>query len=269
MIIARLISKKSNYFDKLHPASVKIGKHIDSFGLLKLFSLWTLVVAGIVVGMDSQERFIYWSYQGWGIGLLKVVFISILYVYILKPNGLWSIGSRILNMNEILLSTLMSYLFLIFGNIGIGVFLPNLINLIPYSIAFLSGLLVFQFPLILDEEKGEWNHFEWNDKVKFFSISLGLMILSVIIGIFLDDPIMSTAGAVSVPFSLIALIWPSHVRHLQRARFYPLFTFAMFLCVRVPWFFVPLFILFFVVRTINYFRYGIVFPSFDVDRPEE
>ena len=96
-----------------------------------------------------------------------------------------------------------------------------------------------------------------------------MMLIALLLGIKLKDPIVSTAGAVAIPFSAIALLWPNHVRHLQRARFYPLFIFAMFLCVRAPWFILPLSILFFVVRIINYFRYGIVHPSFGVDFLED
>ena len=147
--------------------------------------------------------------------------------------------------------------------------IPNFFGIFPYFTAFLSCLLIFQFPLILDEDKGVWNYFDWNNKVQYFSLSLILMIASVLLGVFLDDPIMSTAGAVSVAFPLVGLIWPNHVRHLQRARFFPLFTFAMFLCVRAPWFLIPLGILFFLIRTINYFRFGIVYPSFGVDFLEE
>jgi hypothetical protein len=91
------------------------------------------------------------------------------------------------------------------------------------------------------------------------------MVFAMLLGIILEDPIASTAAAVALPFSAIALIWPNHVRHLQRVRFYPLFIFAMFLCVRAPWFLIPLGVLFFLLRTINYFRYGIVHPSFGVD----
>ena len=70
---------------------------------------------------------------------------------------------------------------------------------------------------------------------------------------------------VTLPFPLITLIWPNRIRHLQRGRFYPLFIFAMFLCVRAPWFFIPIALLFYMLRVVNYFRYGIVYPSFGVD----
>ena len=81
MIIARLFPKKSNYFNRLNSLFVDLGKKMDSMGLLRLFSLWTLVVAGIVVGIDINERFVYWSWQGWAIGLMKIIIISILYLF--------------------------------------------------------------------------------------------------------------------------------------------------------------------------------------------
>ena len=129
--------------------------------------------------------------------------------------------------------------------------------------------MVFQFILKLEEDKGTWNNFNWENKFRYLSMSVGFMILAMLLGIFLEDPVVSTAAAVSIPFPLIALIWPNHVRHLQRARFYPLFTFAMFLSVRAAWFLVPLVVLFFTLRMVNYFRYGIVHPSFGVDFLEE
>ena len=143
------------------------------------------------------------------------------------------------------------------------------LSVIPYVFSLLSCLMVFQFILKLEEDKGTWNNFNWENKFGYLSISVGFMILAMLLGIFLEDPVVSTAAAVSIPFPLIALIWPNHVRHLQRARFYPLFTFAMFLSVRAAWFLVPLVVLFFTLRMVNYFRYGIVHPSFGVDFLEE
>ena len=139
----------------------------------------------------------------------------------------------------------------------------------PYLTAFLSGLLVFQFILEFDQTKGVWFNFHWDNKELYLSLSVLSMSIAILIGILFDDPVVSTAGMVALPFAAIALIWPSHVRHLQRARFYPIFIFAMFLCVRAPWFLIPLAVLFFVLRTVNYFRYGIVHPSFGVDFLEE
>jgi len=269
MIIARIFPKKSNYFQKLQPIFVDIGKTMDSKGWIRLFSLWSLIVAGIVAGLGTEDRYVYWNWIGWELGLLKLIFASIIYFYLLKPNNLWSVGSKYLELKEIITHGIIAYILLAYGNMRLDYFFPNLIALLPYLTAFLSCLLVFQFPLIFNEDKGTWNHFEWKNKNQYFFISLILMLMSVALGIYLDDPIISTAGSVSVPFPLITLIWPNHVRHLQRARFFPLFTFAMFLCVRTPWFLFPLCSLFFIIRTVNYFRFGIVYPSFGVDFLED
>ena len=85
----------------------------------------------------------------------------------------------------------------------------------------------------------------------------------------MDDPIISTVSMVSFPFPLTSINMASIYGHLQEARFYPLFTCAMFLSVRAPWFLIPLIILFYSLRLINYFRFGIVYPSFGVDFDEE
>ena len=269
MIIARLFPKNSNYFDKYHSLFVDLGKTTDSMGLLRLFSFWTLIVAGIVVSMDFNDRYVYWNMNGWELGFVKIFFASIVYFYILIPNALWIVGSKYLGPKEIISHSFIAYILLAYGNIRLENFFPNLIALLPYLTAFLACLLVFQFPLILDKNKGTWDHYDWQNKNQYFFISFLLMLISVTLGIYLDDPIMSTAGAVSIPFPLITLIWPNHVRHLQRARFFPLFTFAMFLCVRAPWFLFPLCSLFFIIRTVNYFRFGIIYPSFGVDFIED
>ena len=113
------------------------------------------------------------------------------------------------------------------------------------------------------------NFEKWDDKELYFSLAFVSLLIALIIGFKYDDPFISTASAVAIPFSIFALIWPNHIRHLHRLRFYPIFIFAMFLCVRVPWFIIPLIILFIAIRIINYFRYGIVYPSFGVDFDED
>ena len=107
-------------------------------------------------------------------------------------------------------------------------FLHVLLSLISYVFSFLSCLIVFQFILELEEDKGTWNNFDWEYKFGYLSISVVSMSLALL-----------------------------------------LFTFAMFLSVRAAWFLVPLAVLFFTLRMVNYFRYGIVHPSFGVDFLEE
>ena len=279
MLIEKIIPVGSNLYSVWKGHSSKIGKKIDSQGWVQLFSIWTLTVGGIVLSMDLSDRYIYWEWSDWIEGFIKLLLVSIVFIIILKPNGMWTAGTKRLNIKEFLIHSAIGSILLVFGLFDLEMISGSsehkiklfhvLISLVPYIFSFLSCLIVFQFKIELEEDKGTWNNFNWEHKFEYLSISVGFMALAMLLGIFLEDPVASTAAAVSIPFPLIALIWPNHVRHLQRARFYPLFTFAMFLSVRAAWFLVPLAVLFFTLRMVNYFRYGIVHPSFGVDFLEE
>ena len=279
MLIEKIIPVGSDLYSAWSGYFSELGKKIDSQGWVQLFSIWTLTVGGIVLSMDLTDRYIYWEWSGWIEGFIKLLIVSILFIFILKPNGMWTAGTKRLNIKEFLIHSAIGSILLIFGLFDLEMivgpyeskieFLHVLLSLISYVFSFLSCLIVFQFILELEEDKGTWNNFNWEHKFEYLSISVVFMVLAMLLGIFLEDPVASTAAAVSIPFPLIALIWPNHVRHLQRARFYPLFTFAMFLSVRAAWFLVPLAVLFFTLRMVNYFRYGIVHPSFGVDFLEE
>jgi hypothetical protein len=265
MIIEKLFSKKSNLYNNLKPFFKITGERVDQLGLIHLFSIWTLVVAGIVVKMHSNDRFIYWDWSDSFSGLIKLIFATFIFIKYLFPKKVWLAGIKILSNNEILKHSIVALFLIIFGFLDTQINISSLILIIPYLLVFVSCLMIFQFKLILDEKNGTWDIVQWKNKNLILAISFSLMLFSVILGIFFDDPIVSTAGMVSSPYAIIALLWPNHVRHMQRARFYPLFTFAMFLCVRAPWFILPTFTLFFSLRVINYFRYGIAYPSFAVD----
>lgn len=279
MLIEKIIPVGSDLYSVWSGYFSELGKKIDSQGWVQLFSIWTLTVGGIVLSMDLSDRYIYWEWSGWIEGFIKLLIVSIIFIFILKPNEMWTAGTKRLNIKEFLIHSGIGSILIVFGLFDLGMivgpyeskieFLHVLLSLISYVFSFLSCLMVFQFILELEEDKGTWNNFNWEHKFEYLSISVGFMALAMLLGIFLEDPVASTAAAVSIPFPLIALIWPNHVRHLQRARFYPLFTFAMFLSVRAAWFLVPLAVLFFTLRMVNYFRYGIVHPSFGVDFLEE
>lgn len=279
MLIEKIIPVGSDLYSVWSGYFSELGKKIDSQGWVQLFSIWTLTVGGIVLSMDLSDRYIYWEWSGWIEGFIKLLIVSIIFIFILKPNEMWTAGTKRLNIKEFLIHSGIGSILIVFGLFDLGMivgpyeskieFLHVLLSLISYVFSFLSCLIVFQFILELEEDKGTWNNFNWEHKFEYLSISVGFMALAMLLGIFLEDPVASTAAAVSIPFPLIALIWPNHVRHLQRARFYPLFTFAMFLSVRAAWFLVPLAVLFFTLRMVNYFRYGIVHPSFGVDFLEE
>ena len=278
MIVARLFPPDSDKFKRLQGYFSSLASIIQSQDWIQLFSIWTLTVSGIVVSMDKLNRYVYWDWSGWLFGLIKLVLVSTIFFTILHPNHLWLAGKKSLDLKEISIHTGIAFCLLLFGSIDISFLsqqevllniFTSLISIVPYLFAFVSCLLIFQFTIVLDEENRVWNNFEWHKKFEYMSMSIFFMFVSIIFGVWLDDPIISTAGAVSAPFAIITLIWPNHVRHLQRARFYPLFVFAMFLCARAPWFLIPLLLLFFILRTIYYFKYGIVYPSFGVDFLEE
>tara|TARA_B110000438_G_scaffold28507_2_gene27549 strand:- start:3197 stop:4009 length:813 start_codon:yes stop_codon:yes gene_type:complete len=269
MFVERLFPQDSSYYKTMQNHFLKLGEKLDRAGVIHLFTIWTLTVSGIVMTMGQNDRFVYWEWSGWQIGFVKLFMVSIIFILFFKPNKIWIAGTRYLKRTELGIHTFISIFLLLVGWVGSGSSLFSLVYLIPYITAFLSILLIFQFSLELDKIKREWFNNSWVGKELIFSISSILMFISIALGVYFDDPIISTAGMVSIPFPLIALIWPGHVRHLQRARFYPIFIFAMFLCVRAPWFLIPLILLFFVIRVVNYFRYGIVYPSFGVDLLEE
>jgi len=279
MLIEKIIPVGSDLYSVWSGYFSELGKKIDSQGWVQLFSIWTLTVGGIVLSMDLTDRYIYWEWSGWIEGFIKLLIVSIVFIFILKPNEMWTAGTKRLNIKEFLIHSVIGSILVVFGLFDLEMiigpyeskieFLHVLLSLISYVFSFLSCLIVFQFIVELEKDKGTWNNFNWEHKFEYLSISVVFMVLAMLLGIFLDDPVASTAAAVSIPFPLIALIWPNHVRHLQRARFYPLFTFAMFLSVRAAWFLVPLAVLFFTLRMVNYFRYGIVHPSFGVDFLEE
>ena len=282
MILEKIVPVDSQPYLRYKQIFSIMGEKSDSQGWVQLFTIWTLTVAGIVLSMDMQDRYVYWEWNGWMVGLVKLMIVSVVFIAILNPKKIWTVGTKRLKLNEVLIHCVVGTILLLFGWMDLDMIEANskgefesfiivvyliysALSIVPYVFSFLSCVLVFQYILKLEEDTGTWTNSNWENKFIYLSISVVSMLFAMLLGIVLEDPVASTAAAVAIPFSAIALIWPNHVRHLQRARFYPLFIFAMFLCVRAPWFLIPLGVLFFLLRTINYFRYGIVHPSFGVD----
>ena len=282
MILEKIVPVDSQPYLRYKQIFSIMGEKSDSQGWVQLFTIWTLTVAGIVLSMDMQDRYVYWEWDGWMVGLVKLMIVSVVFIAFLNPKKIWTVGTKRLKLNEVLIHCVVGTILLLFGWMDLDMIEANskgefeffiivvyliysALSIVPYVFSFLSCVLVFQYILELEEDTGTWTNSNWENKFRYLSISVVSMVFAMLLGIVLEDPVASTAAAVAIPFSAIALIWPNHVRHLQRARFYPLFIFAMFLCVRAPWFLIPLGVLFFLLRTINYFRFGIVHPSFGVD----
>ena len=92
-------------------------------------------------------------------------------------------------------------------------------------------------------------------------------LLCALIGYLNDDPMISTIAAVYSPFPIVALVFPTAIRHFQRARMYSVFIPTMFISVRFPWLLFMVLPLFWILRYYHYFKNGQVKPSFKVDLP--
>ena len=90
-----------------------------------------------------------------------------------------------------------------------------------------------------------------------------------ILGYINDDPMISTAAAVFLPFPLVALFFPIAIRHLQRCRIYVVFIPTMFLSMRYPWLLGLLCPLFILSRHYYYFTTGKPHPTFKVNHSDE
>tara|TARA_Y100000590_G_scaffold452457_1_gene595655 strand:- start:2091 stop:2921 length:831 start_codon:yes stop_codon:yes gene_type:complete len=269
MLVEKVFPRDSLRYAVFQKDIKTAGDFIEKFSIIRLFVIWSMTVCGSVLSAGLEYRFVYWDWADSISGLVRIAISSILFFYILRPNGLWTGGSKRLTSSELVSHTLIASALIIIGAIGTGVDYGRFVlHLVAYSVGFLGALLIFQFPLKLDISKGEWVVETWQNKFNYLGLSSLLFIIAIFSGFYLDDPILSTVAMVNLPFSIVALIFPDHVRHLQRARFYPLFIFSLFLCVRAPWFLIPLVVLFYSLRTVNYFRYGITYPSFGVDFDE-
>ncbi|MDP6230418.1 MAG: hypothetical protein QF765_06965 [Candidatus Marinimicrobia bacterium] len=261
MIIARIFPSESSSYKSL---SVFFRK-LDGFMKLKplsWFAVWILMTSGTSAQQSNLDRYIYWDMSLAGVGLITLLIITIVMTFIIRKEK-FSFISNDLNTNFILNHTIVGLVLFMTGwgwlNWLNGDLLISLKSFFPYLLTYLSLLFIYQIDLDSIPEKG------YTPGKGLIVLSLLLVLVSVFIGIAFDDPVVSTAAAVIAPFYLIAIVFPEHKRHIERARIYPVFIAAMFVSVRLPWLLIPLGVLFFGLRTYHYFRYNIVFPTFAVD----
>ena len=100
MLIEKIIPVGSDLYSVWSGYFSELGKKIDSQGWVQLFSVWTLTVGGIVLSMDLSDRYIYWEWSGWIEGFIKLFTVSIVFIFILKPNGMWTAGTKRLNIKR-------------------------------------------------------------------------------------------------------------------------------------------------------------------------
>lgn len=151
-------------------------------------------------------------------------------------------------------------LFMAGWHIGGGSLVSGIFSGVPYVLGFVAVAL-FR-PFVVKAETV--NSREFIEGLLGVSImSLMLLIVATTIGYMVGDPVISTAGAITVPFFLVATLFP-RAEHIIRAFRYPILILAIFIGVRFPWLLVALFINFTFIRWYNYFRFGVVSPTLKV-----
>ncbi|MBC8345971.1 MAG: hypothetical protein ISR82_00715 [Candidatus Marinimicrobia bacterium] len=246
-----------------------LAKKLDGFFTLKperWFGIWAMVLAGANVAQHIQDRWFYWDWSTFSFLFMAILIFSIgwdrfIQKFPIFPKKIDSIKSGIFTL-------VIGFTLFLLGTIpqrfNVDVFSFGL----PYFLFFLVGHMTYSIPILV-KENGKKQSPNKGEMAPILAIIIGLTSLSVLAGVIHDDPMISTIAAVYSPFPIVALLFPSAVRHLQRCRMYVVFTPAMFLGVRFPWFLILILLLFWILRHYHYFRHGEVKPSFKVDLPTD
>ncbi len=223
---------------------------------------WIMVLAGANVVFEAGDRYFFWKMSTFSWGLFALMFIG----------GLWNSILARFPMFPSVVNSIKSGMFYFFvgfilfsmGTVLIDFSSESLYKSIPYMFLTMGIWVVYSIP-IMENDSGKRYVSSKTDQLLPLVIGFIFTLISSILGIIMDDPIVSTAAMVYVLFPLVALLFPAHVRHIQRARIYGIFIPAMFLSARFPWFLIPLIILFWGLRFYHYFCHGFVSPTFKVD----
>ena len=264
MLIARIAPPKSSLYKRMAEKVKSLDKFM-SYKPVTWFGFWTVFVSGMAAFGGSLNRYHYWDWSHWLVGTLSLIVITfILSVFLLKPERITFEEKSLTVKKSIQFALIGAILFLLgWGANPMKGFIP----LIPYLTTYLALAFVHTVSIEKNAKTEKSNIVSSEVRIQRLGISLALMSIGLIVGSWLDDPVISTAIAVSLPFLIIALLM-KHVRHLQRARFYPIFIMAMFVSMREPWFLILLGVLFYSLRFYHYFRYEIIYPTFGVEMDE-
>ena len=259
MLLSRLIKPHSSLYKNI---SVK-SKEYDFFmkwDPLRWFGMWCMTLGGFNIVKGNEDRYVFWDWSSGTFFIYLVLLIITIWTVLTSNNS--KIPKTINDFRSILYFLILGILSLLMGALSQSLSI-KIVNYFPYIFYYFGVLLVFSINL---KQKDETSSTMVNGKrLSYLIVSSILIFLSSSLGYYLDDPIISTVSTVYLPFLIVSIIMPIHVRHLQRARMYGLFIPAVFLSIRYPWFLIPLLSLFFILRTYHYFRFNIVFPTFAVD----
>lgn len=257
MLLARYAPVGSQRYEKL-AQRVKSFDRIIGWLPPQLFGIWSVFVAGIALGKAQIDRFYFWDWNDWLIGGIGLVVIIFVFFILENKFKYFPYKDNIITLESISYHVFMPLTVFSLGYILFAGF-STLFFTIIYVLLYLAIYLIHTIKI--DNSK---NSISTESKKHIKSItSIILLMIAVVIGIIFDDPLLSTASLVSLPF-LIVLLFGKNLRHLERAQFYPIFIFSMFVTSREGWFLIPLLLLFFILRSYNYLRYQKVYPTFGV-----
>lgn len=257
MLLVRYAPVGSQRYEKLTQTAKSFDKIMEWIPA-QLFGIWSIFVAGMTAGKAQSDRFYFWDWNDWLIGIIGILTLTILFRIIKYKFKIFPYSDDEISLKSrgyhAFVPVFVSYLGYTLVA-GFGTMFSAEFYVLPYIAIYLIHTIK------IDKSK---NIIPLESKKYIKSlISILLIMIAAVIGFIFDDPVISTASLVSLPF-LIVLLFGKHIRHLERAKFYPIFIFAMFVSSREGWFLIPLLLLFFILRSYNYLRYQKVYPTFGV-----
>lgn len=260
MLLARYAPVGSQRYEKLAQSAKSIDKIMEWLPA-QLFGIWSIFVAGMAAGKAQTDRYYFWDWSDWLIGIVGIIVITLLYYPLKRKLKIKKIQEIEFTKNS-LTNTFYLIFYIMLFVIGwlatASLNMHDLIDGIMLYVAFFGSLL-----FIHSIKYEDISIFDLKHKNIHTGIGIILLLFCSVSGYISDDPVISTTAIVSLPF-VVVLLFGKHVRHLERAKFYPIFIFAMFVVSREAWFLIPLLFLFFILRSYNYLRYQKVYPTFGV-----
>lgn len=261
MLVARLIPPGSATYQRLRERSRWLDGLMDQQPE-HWFGVWIMSVAGINVSWAAFQRYYFWDFSQTLYGLTTLIVVTVIFALVQWKKSWFTFRlggfNTLSGYKTLLLHLLLGWVLFAAAAPSYNLSAQGLVHSLPYLSGFLALVVVYSIPL--SQEGTPADPFRRRPGV---FLALVLVFIACGLGVVLDDPVISTIAVVYSPFLVVALILRPR-RHLERARIWGIFIPAMFLAVRLPWFLVPLGILFFGLRTYHYFRHGKVYPTFKV-----
>ena len=261
MLVSRLIKPESDLYGRLS----KLSKRLDNFmnwHPLHWFGMWCMTIGGFSIIKGQENRYVFWDWNSGSIFIFSIIILVTVCTILSVRHP--ATPKEINNLRSLLYFIVIGSMGLLLGSIGPKFSMDAIKNYVPYLLFYISVWLVFSIEFIEQDDKSI-SIAGSSPRILNLVGSTVLIIVGTVMGFHFDDPVASTVSTVYLPFLIVALTMPAHIRHLQRARIYGVFIPAVFLAVRFPWFLIPLWALFFLLRLYHYFRFNIVYPTFGVD----